>query len=284
MSKEQLGDFHNISFEGIESHRKVAKEIIWKEKRVLTIIVLIISILASIYLFRFSPSLLIVGLVVFSLYIGIYYGRAKKRFFEKLITKNNLHRKKKIPFQDFKSNLVNVPGSKRIHDVLMGSYKDKKARLIYYSYTVRSGEHSITYPFTIMEVFYNDISFPHTLLHHSKRRFLYSGRHGKKRKDEVKIKLEAEFAKDYTLYIKDGYGIEAMQIFKEDFLRFLIEERCNFSIELSEDRMYIYTEGFINDKEKMRDFKTLTKEEFLESYSYLTEEEYDNTYKLTKKI
>lgn len=35
---------------------------------------------------------------------------------------------------------------------------------------------------------------------------------------------------------------------------------------------------FINDKEKMRDFKILSKEEFLESYSYLTEEEYDNTY------
>ena len=36
---------------------------------------------------------------------------------------------------------------------------------------------------------------------------------------------------------------------------------------------------FTDDKEKMRDFKLLTKAEFLSSYSYLTEEEYD----LTKK-
>ena len=35
--------------------------------------------------------------------------------------------------------------------------------------------------------------------------------------------------------------------------------------------------NFLNDKEKMIDFKILTKEEFLKSYSYLTEEEYDNT-------
>ena len=35
--------------------------------------------------------------------------------------------------------------------------------------------------------------------------------------------------------------------------------------------------NFIDDKEKMRDFRQLTKEEFLQSYSYLTEEEYDNT-------
>lgn len=33
--------------------------------------------------------------------------------------------------------------------------------------------------------------------------------------------------------------------------------------------------SFVDDKEKMRDFKELTKEEFLFSYSYLTEEEYD---------
>tara|TARA_Y100000592_G_C5219311_1_gene198718 strand:+ start:309 stop:452 length:144 start_codon:yes stop_codon:yes gene_type:complete len=34
---------------------------------------------------------------------------------------------------------------------------------------------------------------------------------------------------------------------------------------------------FTDDKEKMIDFKTLSKTEFLSSYSYLTEEEYDLT-------
>lgn len=41
--------------------------------------------------------------------------------------------------------------------------------------------------------------------------------------------------------------------------------------------------NFIDDEEKMRDFYELTKEEFLLSYSYLTEEEYDNTAKLASK-
>ena len=35
--------------------------------------------------------------------------------------------------------------------------------------------------------------------------------------------------------------------------------------------------NFYSDIEKMRDFRTLTKAEFLQSYSYLTEKEYDNT-------
>jgi len=35
--------------------------------------------------------------------------------------------------------------------------------------------------------------------------------------------------------------------------------------------------NFLDDAEKMADFEILTKEEFLTSYSYLTEQEYDNT-------
>jgi len=35
--------------------------------------------------------------------------------------------------------------------------------------------------------------------------------------------------------------------------------------------------SFINDKEKMRDFYILSKKEFLKSYSYLTELEYNLT-------
>lgn len=41
--------------------------------------------------------------------------------------------------------------------------------------------------------------------------------------------------------------------------------------------------NFVDDEEKMVDFYELTKEEFLLSYSYLTEEEYDNTAKIVNK-
>jgi len=41
--------------------------------------------------------------------------------------------------------------------------------------------------------------------------------------------------------------------------------------------------SFTDDTEKMRDFKILTKEEFLNSYSYITEEEYNLTLKEVTK-
>lgn len=41
---------------------------------------------------------------------------------------------------------------------------------------------------------------------------------------------------------------------------------------------------FIDDAEKVRDFVFLSKEEFLQSYSYLTEEEYDATAKRVMEL
>ncbi len=43
-----------------------------------------------------------------------------------------------------------------------------------------------------------------------------------------------------------------------------------------------YTD-FTDDEEKMKDFFYLSKKRFLESYSYLTEEEYNLTLKKTKR-
>jgi hypothetical protein len=42
--------------------------------------------------------------------------------------------------------------------------------------------------------------------------------------------------------------------------------------------------NFIGDKEKMYDFTRLTKEEFMFTYSYLTNEEYDNTLAIYKEM
>lgn len=41
---------------------------------------------------------------------------------------------------------------------------------------------------------------------------------------------------------------------------------------------------FLDDREKMIDFYGLTKSEFLKSYSYLTESEYDATKKIHSKL
>ena len=63
----------------------------------------------------------------------------------------------------------------------------------------------------------------------------------------------------------------------------IIVNHCNeiFKI-LRLKNKFEYTD-FHDDEEKMVDFWELTKEEFLDSYSYLTEEEYDLTVEYFKK-
>jgi len=43
------------------------------------------------------------------------------------------------------------------------------------------------------------------------------------------------------------------------------------------------TYNFLDDDDKMKDILILSKEEFLSSYSYLTEQEYDETLRLLKE-
>ena len=57
----------------------------------------------------------------------------------------------------------------------------------------------------------------------------------------------------------------------EGFYTYHSECRASFDIDFDMNKT------FITDIPKMADFKILTKEEFLESYSYLTEDEYDAT-------
>ena len=54
----------------------------------------------------------------------------------------------------------------------------------------------------------------------------------------------------------------------------LCNSLCN---KLEACRLMKTTDNFINDSEKMLDFLKLNMDEFLASYSYLTEEEYRNT-------
>jgi hypothetical protein len=56
-----------------------------------------------------------------------------------------------------------------------------------------------------------------------------------------------------------------------------------FEPKYKEDDSIYANDNFVDDEEKMRDFYELTKDEFLASYSYLTEAEYDNTAKLVNK-
>jgi hypothetical protein len=93
--------------------------------------------------------------------------------------------------------------------------------------------------------------------------------------------------KNYNREIRNAREIFVMKNFTSanEIMSYFI---TNFGNRYTEESFIVvnggFTDGnFLDDEEKMKDFYELTKEEFLTSYSYLTEEEYDNTAKLVKK-
>jgi hypothetical protein len=251
--EKELGDFNNIDFNKIEDWHSTSKKILWGKKRVLSFFILFLGASVTIASLIYSPSSWILGILIMLFYFGSHNIKAQKEFLINLAKENNLKFLNEIPVDSLKGNLFKVFSNRRAKNALIGNHQGKDARFFYYSYVVKSVRSSSTYDFTVFEIFFAGLDFPHTLLSHKKKWVGIDVRYGKKDKNEIKVTLEEEFDEEYNLYIKDGYGIEAMQVFNKDFLSFLVKEKGNFNIELNEDRLYIYATYKITRKEELEE-------------------------------
>lgn len=241
MENNTIGRFEDITFESIECSSVVFKRLVWKEHRYKTIAVIFFSAL-----FFFSGFFFF--LIIPFAYFFYFLHKAREGFLKEFAQKNNLEYKSSIPVNELTGRLFKVGHSRVANNVIIGSYNNQKARLFYYKYTIGSGKHSKTYEFTVFELFFEEINFPYMLLQsRTMRRF------GSRGSREIKVSLEQEFRDNYNLFIRDGYGIEAMQIFSEDFLRLLKKESSNFSIEIKKGRVYIYDDTLVIKKKDLKE-------------------------------
>lgn len=108
---------------------------------------------------------------------------------------------------------------------------------------------------------------------------------------EIQIKLNC-YNEEYGKVIENPYGILESEGYTVEIIgnqdtmkepsnveRYDWYDYYNDVKDDSEDMNLLVLKTFITDVDKMVDFKKVTKRRFLESYSYLTEEEYDATRK-----
>jgi len=88
-----------------------------------------------------------------------------------------------------------------------------------------------------------------------------------------------ELTEDVEALVEKYTGVCNSGFMKCDDIRGNLMDLIHDIVNKKESELMTNYKDFTDDKEKMKDFKLLTKAEFLSSYSYLTEEEYD----LTKK-
>jgi hypothetical protein len=134
-------------------------------------------------------------------------------------------------------------GSQSVTDVASGAYLSNPISLFDYSYETGSGKYREAHYYTVFQLQF-DTTMPDLLL--EKKSFLSSDTLLGQLPEH--IKLEGDFNKYFSLSIKKGYEVEALEIFTPDVMEEL-EEKCkNLSLEIINSHLFIYDNKIIRTK------------------------------------
>lgn len=267
MENIKKNGLESLNFNSVESAGAAANHLVWKKHLALTITVIVISL----------PSIIISAVIpvtIFILYYSYFGSKAKKWFMQNFAAANGLSYQATMPLSEVKGKVFQTGRSRAISHVLTGNYNNHTMRLFFYRYTIGHGRYSVTFKITVLEIFFKDIDFPYILLQsqshkqtsgfermvHSFIKPGFNPKHALKNAPNTKkINLEDEFKDEFRLFAKEGYGIEALQIFSKDTLLFLREENADFSIEFIKDRLYIYEDLAVSNKNELKEMFEVTR-------------------------
>lgn len=168
-----------------------------------------------------------------------------------------------MPVDDLRGALFKMGYHHDVNSVVSGKLHNRAIRVFYYTMDLtEQKEGSYTYGFTVVELSFDGVEFPHTHLlfrdnsEDFAERFLSDQRQvmkSRRSSNEVELPLDDEFRDSFTLLSKEGYEIEITQIFTPELLRFIKEKGMGFDIELVDDRMYIYEGDFVSSGEQLQE-------------------------------
>ncbi|MDX1608035.1 MAG: hypothetical protein R3251_02405 [Candidatus Spechtbacterales bacterium] len=161
---------------------------------------------------------------------------------------NNFKFYKKDHFKDTHGSIFSRGHSKRIYNVVEGSFLDYPISVFNYNYTVGAGRNKKIYQNTIFSIRLNK-NMPHLYLDntsHNKALYVKKG-------FEI-IDLEStRFNKEFRLFVKKGRHIPALQIFTPDVMAKLIDLPGRADIEFIGKNIYIYEDHLIGTKQELEE-------------------------------
>jgi hypothetical protein len=108
---------------------------------------------------------------------------------------------------------------------------DERLGVAEYTYKTKSGDEEVTHHFNFAR-FRLGKSVPHLVLDSKFSALQIKG--------ERELKLEGNFQDHFTLYIPEGFHIDALQIFTPDVMSKLLDQEGKYDLELIGDDLYIY--------------------------------------------
>lgn len=167
--------------------------------------------------------------------------------------------------EDLCGALFDIGQSRKSRYVIRGEYLGSPLIIFNYSYTTQEGKNTTYHKNTVLELVF-DTNLPNIFLVGKwfQRNFSIktSVENLEFASHPQKVPLTGGFDEQFKLYAPKDYEIEALQIFDTDILEMLSEfreEGHNFAIELAENRLFIYLNGYINDTKTLREMHKMAK-------------------------
>jgi hypothetical protein len=192
------------------------------------------------------------------IFFGIRSAIKHLTFMKKFAENNGLKYEFSISAKKLTGRLFSISGNESTMNVLSGTFENIPIKIFNYQYTIGSGKNSRTYHFTVSEIEIKETKFPYILLKSNLMPY-YNSYDLFGKKNDVEMSLEPEYKKNYKLFTTLGYEIEVFQIFSKELLDFLKETGSHFSIEFSENKIYIYDDKLIRSEKELSTLFDLTK-------------------------
>lgn len=221
-----------------------------------TLLVLMVCVIWVMAAFYFAMPLSS-GDVLFLIFIpplfalGIYWAivnnSIKHQFYQQFALANGFQYQKNGGL-DLSGALFNLGHSHKTQDIITGVYDGNPLTLFNYTYIIGYGKNQQTYNDSVFRVEYPTI-LPPILLVVDNQYFggitgLFDG--------WEKIKPEGDFDKNFDLYTKKEFEIEALQVFSPDFMEKMLADWPEFNLEFNGNKLIIFHNRTITTKAELQ--------------------------------
>ena len=233
----------------------------------LTILVIAIAaVIASPYLSSWIPGTAVMGVcfaagALFLFLIYVYFS-AGRRFIVQFAAANNFTFKNHEKPRKEPGTLFRVGHSRRMRNIVAGTYAATPFRFFSYTFTKGSGKSQANFAYSVFTI-QTPAKLPSIFLANKKHRnfanniFLvlelfgpFQGAHAPK-----KVGLEEGWSDTLELRAPEDYEIEALQLFNGKVCTalkdYFLETRLAATIEFADDQLYIYVEGAADTAAKL---------------------------------
>lgn len=201
----------------------------------------------------FFGFLAFIPVLIFFGYVFFIYEKTRHLFYEQFAFANNLTYYKSGSVFGLSGALFNIGHSKKTEDIMEGKFDGNNFTLFNYLYTTGSGKNQQRHYNTVAKIEYPTILPPILLTVDSQ----YFGGIVPLFSSWKKIKPEGNFDKNFDLYSKKEFEIEALQIFSPDFMERMLTDWKEFNLEFNDTTLFLFCNSRITSKaqlQKMYDF------------------------------